>query len=81
MAKKEQKTKVNEFGVPLFIDRSNKSQLRERVRILKLAVEQGCPVGSKKPLSQKDIKRAKMHIGWYVNLLKNSGKRSSKKAS
>ena len=71
--------KVNEFGVPLFIDKSDPSQLRARVQLLKKAVKTG---KGRRPLNAKDIERAKMHISWYSAELKKLGKKtSSKKAS
>lgn len=86
MSKKNQKeevTYVNDFGVPLFIDKKNKAALRERVALLKKVVETGHPIGSKKALSQKNIDRAEMHIRWYTAELKklNGAKKSSKKSA
>lgn len=82
MAKKNEKEEVihvNEFGVPLFIDKSSKTQLRERVRLLKQVVETGHPIGSKKVLSKKDVARAEQHIKWYsAEIRKLGGKKSSK---
>lgn len=79
MSKTEEKVYVNEFGVPLFIDKKSKTALRERVRLLTQVVKTGHPVDSKKVLAKKDIERAKMHIRWYsAELRKLEGKKASK---
>ena len=80
--KKEETVYVNEFGVPLFIDKKSKSALAERVRLLTQVVKTGHPIDSKKKLSKNDIQRAQMHIRWYsAELRKLAGKKASKKAS
>lgn len=73
---------VNDFGVPLFIDKKSRADLRERVQLLKKVVKTGHPIGAKRALSQDDIKRAEMHIRWYsAELKKLSGKKSTKKSA
>lgn len=86
MAKQKQNEKevvtVNEFGVPLFIDKSSKTALRERVRLLKQVVSTGKPIGAKRALSKKDLERVEMHIKWYsAELRKLNEKKSSKKSA
>lgn len=80
---KEEVTYVNEFGVPLFIDKSSKSALRERVSMLKQVAKTGTPIGSKRSLSKKDLERVEMHIRWYSAELRklSEGKKSTKKSA
>lgn len=68
--KEEQLVLVNEFGIPLFINKKNPSQLKDRIKLLKTVVSSRKPIGERKKLSDKEFKRAKMHLGWYEKELK-----------
>ncbi len=84
MSAKKETVAVNEFGVPLYIDKKSKSQLQERVRLLKKVADTHKPIGGKKTLSKKAIERVMMHIRWYsaeLRKLAGGSKKKSKKAA